>query len=343
MEFEFPCIDPVAIDLPWAIDIRWYGLCYVAGFVLAQLILTRLARRRFLPIDENGAADLLFWCIVGVLVGGRVGYALFYDQSQLHPSNVLRIWKGGMSFHGGLLGVFVAFVWFARKRKVNWRRLGDATALAVTPGIFLVRCANFVNGELYGRVTDPGTFGAMRFPTDPAATAAFGIERISDVRSLELARQYACGQRAWEDVLPRLQTHVSNGIGLEPFDWEAVRAKLDWATAQAQVPFRHPSQLYEGLCEGLLLGLVLFALLWFTRRRLLGPGAYGGVFLLGYGVARGLLEFVRQPDSQFRSADDQVGTVFAGLTMGQTLSSVMIVAGLWFVFRAKREPLAAAT
>jgi phosphatidylglycerol:prolipoprotein diacylglycerol transferase len=342
MEFEFPCIDPVAIDLPWAIDIRWYGLCYVAGFVIAQLILTRLARRRFLPVDENGAADLLFWCIVGVLVGGRLGYALFYDQTQLHPSNVLRIWKGGMSFHGGLLGVFVAFVWFAVKRKVNWRRLGDGVALAVTPGIFLVRCANFVNGELYGRVAEPGTFGAMRFPTDPAATSAFGLERVTDVRSLELARQYACGDREWEDVLPQLQTHVSNGIGLEPFDWEAVRAKLDWAAVQANVPLRHPSQLYEGLCEGLLLGLVLFALLWITRRRPLGAGAYGGVFLVGYGVARSLLEFLRQPDSQFRSADDPVGTVFVGMTMGQTLSSVMILAGLWFVFRAKREPDAAA-
>jgi phosphatidylglycerol:prolipoprotein diacylglycerol transferase len=339
MQFEFPCFDPVAIDLPWAIDIRWYGLCYVAGFVIAQLVLTRLARRRFLPVDADGAADLLFWCIIGVLVGGRLGYALFYDQSQLHPANVLRIWKGGMSFHGGLIGVFVAFVWFAVKRRANWRRLGDGVAIAVTPGIFLVRCANFVNGELFGRVAEPGTFGAMRFPTDPDALHALGLVGIDDVRSRELAIQYACGERTWEDVLPRLATHREVGSGsLERIDWEALRPKLDWEAAQQFVPFRHPSQLYEGLCEGLLLGLVLFALLWLTRRRPFGPGAYGGVFLIGYGVARSLLELLRQPDAQFTSSDDPVGTVFIGLTMGQTLSSLMVLAGLFFVATARRTP-----
>lgn len=342
MNFEFPCFDPVLLDIPGPVDLRWYGLSYVAGFLIARWILGRFARRGFLSISDEATGDLLFWCIVGVLVGGRLGYALFYDQAMLHPVDLVQIWKGGMSFHGGLLGVCGAFIWFAVKTRTNWRRLGDAVAMAVTPGIFLVRVANFVNGELYGRPTDASTFGAMRFPTDPVADSAFGIQGFP-IRTQELVRQYACGHREWEDVLPRLATHRAlPGGALEPVDWEALRPNLDWDAVKETVPFRHPSQLYEGLSEGLLLGLVLFALLALTRRRPLGPGAYGGLFLLGYGVARILLEFVRQPDDAFVTDESPTGAVFLGLTMGQTLSSVMVAAGLYFVFSAKREPRPAA-
>ncbi|NEO86947.1 MAG: prolipoprotein diacylglyceryl transferase [Spirulina sp. SIO3F2] len=322
MNFEFPCIDPVAIDIPGiGIDIRWYGLTYVVGFLCAELILSRLAQRRFLPVDRATASDLLFWSIIGVMVGGRLGFALFYDHELLDPVRIFQFWKGGMSFHGGLLGVFVAFILFARRHGVPWRRVGDSAAIAVTPGIFFVRGANFVNGELFGRTTSADTFGAMRFPTDPAAVNAMGLGDVPDMRSRELARLYACGEREWEEILPRLATDV---------DWESKRPRLDWDAVQTLVPYRHPSQLYEGLTEGLLLGLILLALLVWTRRRPLGAGAYGGVFLLGYGIARSALELVRQPDAQFVTAENPGGTVFMGLTMGQTLSSVMILAGQSF-------------
>lgn len=334
MSFEFPCIDPVAIDIPGiGIDVRWYGLTYVAGFLGAQLILSRLAKRRFLPVDQPAASDLLFWAIIGVMVGGRLGFALFYDHELLDPVRIFQFWKGGMSFHGGLIGVFVAFILFARKHRVSWRRVGDCAAIAVTPGIFFVRGANFLNGELFGRETSADTFGAMRFPTDPQAVSAMGLGDVPDMRSRELARLYACGEREWEEIRPQLVDGV---------DWEAKQSQLDWAAIQEVVPFRHPSQLYEGLSEGLLLGALLFALLWLTRRRPLGAGAYGGVFLLGYGVARTALELVRQPDSQFVTPENPGGTVFLGLTMGQTLSSVMILAGLYFILSAKRDAADAA-
>lgn len=338
MSFEFPCFDPVAIDLPGQLDVRWYGLTYVAGFLCAQLVLTRLARRRFLPLDVPAAADLLFWSIIGVLVGGRVGYAVFYDQALIDPIRIFQFWKGGMSFHGGLLGAFLALVLFARKHQVSWRRVGDAAVLAVTPGIFFVRCANFVNGELFGRVTEATTFGAMRFPTDPVAQANLGLGGIDDNRTRELALQYACGHRDWESIAPDLAPSTTDTAGrVVALDWESLRPNLDWERVRELVPYRHPSQLYEGLAEGLLLGLVLFALLWLTRRRPLGAGAYGGVFFIGYGIARSFLELVRQPDSQFVSADNPDGTVLLGLTMGQTLSSLMILFGLYLVFSAKRE------
>jgi phosphatidylglycerol:prolipoprotein diacylglycerol transferase len=333
MTFDFPAWDPVLLDLPGPIDLRWYGLTYILGFVAAQWIVTRLARNGFLPVAPEKVGDLMVALLLGVILGGRIGYAVFYDQGLVDPVRILKLWEGGMSFHGGLIGVFVAFTWWSLKNDVPWLRLGDAAALCVTPGIFAVRMANFVNGELYGRTTDADTFGAMRFPTDPEATRALGLTGIGDTRSKELAIQVAYDHREFEAVADRLQPTYSDG---SPVPWEQIRERLDWDVAKDQVPFRHPSQLYEGLSEGLLLGLVLLALYWLLRRRPLGPGGYGGGFLAGYGVARFLLEYVRQPDSQFTGPDDPVGTVFLGLTMGQTLSSAMVLAGAYFLVRGLR-------
>ncbi|MEO0652530.1 MAG: prolipoprotein diacylglyceryl transferase family protein, partial [Planctomycetota bacterium] len=190
------------------------------------------------------------------------------------------------------------------------------------------------NGELYGRVTDEGVFGAMRFPTDPEATRALGLMGLQgQTRSKELAIQVAYDHLEWSDVSDRVAPAYSDGT---PIPWDQIKTQLDWGVAQELVPFRHPSQLYEGLAEGLLLGFVLFVLFRLLRKRPLGPGGYGGIFLLGYGVARSLIENLRQPDTQFTSADDPVGTVFMGLTMGQTLSAFMIAAGLYFTWRGIR-------
>lgn len=330
MKLEFPTWDPVLLDLPGAIDVRWYGLMYIAGFLVAGWILKRLARDRFLPMAAEHTGDFLVWLLFGVILGGRIGYALFYDRGLADPIRIFEIWKGGMSFHGGLLGVCVAFVLFAWKHKLPLLRLGDAAALCVTPGIAFVRFANFINGELYGRVTDASGLLAMRFTTDSVALREFGIAGLGDPRSKELALQVATGHRTFESVADRLVTQ--DGMG-RTVDWEAIRPRLDWAAVQDQVPFRYPSQLFEGLAEGLLLGLVLFAAYRLFRPRHLGAGGYGGLFLLGYGVARFCLEYVRQPDSQFTSADDPVGTVLLGMTMGQTLSSVMILSGAVLLVR----------
>ncbi|QDU66381.1 prolipoprotein diacylglyceryl transferase [Engelhardtia mirabilis] len=333
MTFDFPTWDPVLFDLPGPVDVRWYGLMYIVGFVIAQWIVTRLARARFLPVDPQRVGDLMVALLIGVIIGGRMGYALFYDQGLVDPIRIFELWRGGMSFHGGLIGVFVAFTWWSRKNSVPWLRLGDACALCVTPGILAVRFANFINGELYGRVTEATTFGAMRFPTDAVALTELGLAGIEDTRSKELALQVAVGHRPWESVADRLAPAYSDGT---PIPWDAIRPRLDWERAAEAVPFRHPSQLYEGLSEGLLLGLVLLLAYLLLRRRPLGPGGYGGIFLAGYGVARFLLEYVRQPDSQFTSSDDPVGTVLFGMTMGQTLSSAMVLTGAYFIWRGLR-------
>src|SRR5690606_20161293 len=201
LEIPYPWIDPVALDLPGPLDVRWYGLAYLCAFLAGYLVLRRLSRERFLPLDPDAAGDLIFTLIVGTILGGRVGYILFYDFARFaeNPARIVRIWEGGLSFHGGLLGVLLAAWWFARKHRVPFLRLGDGLALAIPFGLFFGRLANFVNGELYGRVTGPGLPWAMRFPTDPVAQRLLGIESLP-LRERELAIEAAYDSGRWDAV-----------------------------------------------------------------------------------------------------------------------------------------------
>jgi len=311
LEIPYPHIDPVALDLPGPLDVRWYGLGYLVAFGVGYDILRRLARRGFLRVDPGAVGDLIFALVLGVILGGRIGYILFYDFASFaaNPARIIRIWEGGLSFHGGMLGAIAAGVWFARRQKAPFLNVGDALALGVTPGIFTVRLANFINGELYGRVASPDVPWAMRFPTDPRALEMLGVREGMSMRQRELLIDQA----------------------YESGRWEAIRA---------QVPLRHPSQLYNALGEGLLTGLVLWAVYAWHRRRGVqwGDGAYGGLFLVLYGCIRTFLELFRQPDVQFTGPGDPVGTVLGPLTMGQTLSLLMVIVGLFFVIRGMRNP-----
>ena len=313
LEIPYPHIDPVALDLPGPLDLRWYGLGYLAGFGLGYLVLRALARRGFLRVDPDAIGDLIFGLVLGVIVGGRLGYVLFYQLAEYraHPAQALRVWEGGLSFHGGLIGVLLACLWFARKHRVHWRNVGDALALGAGFGIFAVRVANFINGELYGRVASPEVPWAMRFPTDPVAQRLLRADTATGMRGRELLVDRAYQDGTWERIAP-------------------------------QVPLRHPSQLYEALGEGALTLLVVWAVHLWNRRRgaRWGDGAYGGIFLVTYGVVRSFLELFRQPDEQFRSAGDPLGTVLGPLTMGQVLSLSMILLGLYFLVTALRAPAA---
>lgn len=310
LEIPYPHLDPVLVDLPGPLDIRWYGLGYLAGFVLGYLVLRSLARRGFLRVDPDAVGDLIFALVLGVILGGRLGYILFYQLSDYvaHPAQILKIWEGGLSFHGGLLGVAVAGAWFARKHQVRWLNVADALALGSGFGIFAVRVANFINGELYGRVASPDVPWAMRFPTDPVALRLLRADTAQG------------GMRGRERLVDQA---FHDGT---------------WARIAPQVPLRHPSQLYEALGEGALLALVAWALYLWNRRRgaRWGDGAYGGAVLVVYGVVRSFLELYRQPDEQFRTATNPLGTVLGPLTMGQVLSLSMVLVGLVLLVRGIR-------
>jgi len=345
---DFPAWDPVLCSIPGLpIDIRYYGLMYVVGFVCAQWIFVRLARRGFFPVDPERAPDLIFYCVIGVMLGGRLGYALFYDQSLLNPVKFVQLWTGGLAFHGGLGGVCVAMWLFCRRHKIGWGRVADAAALAVTPGIFAVRFANFINGELYGRATSPDTWGAMQFPYDPAALRLLHLGGLS-MRDRELGVQVAYGHQKFADVQASLGAQDAFG---NPVDWAAIEPYLDWSrvkemtdatTGEHLVPFRHPSQLYEGLGEGLVLGIVMFFVYMLTRDKPLRSGRYAAMFLLGYAAVRFSLEYVRKPDSQFFQGGNN-GTVLLGMTMGQSLSVGMVVGALLILFWPRRPEAAAGT
>lgn len=263
-------LSPIAIDLGF-FAIKWYSLAYLAGIMLGYFQLSRMIRQPGAPLAQRHADDLFFYATLGIILGGRLGYAIFYAPELLtDPARLIRLWEGGMSFHGGLIGTMLAIAWVAWRSGLNFVRTCDYIAVCAPPGLFFGRCANFVNGELWGRVTD--------------------------------------SKMPWVMVFP--------GAGPMP---------------------RHPSQLYEALLEGFLLGLVLFVLFWRTRARW-RPGLLVGLFTLGYALARFTVEFYREPDAQLLDF-----AMRSGLSMGQWLTLPMMAIGLGFVFRALMSPPLAVT
>jgi phosphatidylglycerol:prolipoprotein diacylglycerol transferase len=284
----FPDISPNLFEIEvfgWTFALRWYALAYIAGILFAWWIILRAIRTPQLwagepPLTSEQVERFFTWAVVGVILGGRLGYVLFYDLSTYiaDPSQIIRIDKGGMAFHGGFAGVVIAGLWFCRRERIPILSMGDLLAMAAPVGLMLGRLANFVNAELWGRPTD----------------------------------------LPWGVIFPGAAAQNCQGVLL--------------------ICARHPSQLYQAALEGLLLAVVL---IWLAFRRgwLKHPGALTGLFLVGYGIARFLVEFVRQPDAQFISEGNPIGLALHwggwGLTMGQLLSLPMIAAGLWFAFRAK--------
>ena len=255
-----PQFDPVAFHLG-PLAVRWYGLMYLTGFILFIVLGRHRARQQMLTgWRAADVDDMLFFGVFGVILGGRLGYVLFYKPLYYlaHPLEVFEVWHGGMSFHGGFLGVLIALVFFARRRGKALLDVTDFVAPLVPLGLAAGRLGNFINGELWGRPTNA--------------------------------------------------------------DWGMVFPQVDRV-------LRHPSQLYEFALEGLL----LFAIVWTFASRHRPMGAVSGLFLLGYGVMRFVVEYVREPDTF-------IGPLPYGLTLGQWLSVPMIVIGLvmmlWAYLRA---------
>jgi len=301
-ELRFPGWDPVALHLG-PLQVRWYGLGYLAAFLIAGWLLDKLGRDGFIALNKNSVSDLIGWLVLGVMIGGRLGYATFYEPDLfVHPLQLLKVWQGGLSFHGGLTGVVVASFVFAKRRAIPWRRLSDALALSVPFGIFLVRCANFVNSELYGRIAPRSLPWAVRFPTDPLAR----------VLAPELG---AGGSLRWHEAYARL------------------KAAGQWDRVAANIPLRHPSQLYEAFAEGALIAVVLWSVYW-RRGKDASDGTYAALFLVMYAVARFAVEFTRQPDAQ-------LGFVLGPFSMGQLLSvGVLVGAAAIYWWPSRNSPQA---
>jgi len=253
----FPHIDPVLIHIG-PLAIRWYGLMYLFGFLAAYGLIRHLARRRGLPLDGDGAADLLFYAAVGVVAGGRLGYVLFYNPGWYlsHPLEAFAIWQGGMSFHGGLLGVVVATLLFCRRRQLPVLLTGDILVTAATVGLGLGRLGNFINGELWGRPTDlPWGMvfpGAGPEPRHPSQLYQAGLEGL-----LLFVLLYWLQRRRVAHGVPFFSFFI--GYGLFRFLVEFVRQ-----------PDAHLGFLWGGATMGQLLSLPMIAFglagLYWVRR-----------------------------------------------------------------------------
>jgi len=254
-----PQFDPIAAHLG-PLAVRWYGLMYLLGFLLVLVMgRYRIRTQPWRGWSVRDLDDMLFLGVLGVVLGGRLGYILFYKLSDyLHePLHILYVWEGGMSFHGGFLGVVLAMVWFAHSRAKSWMAVTDFIAPLCPLGLGAGRIGNFINAELWGRPTDV----------------------------------------PWAMIFPNVDNQP-----------------------------RHPSQLYEFALEG----LALFALLWWFSSRPRPAGAVSGLFLLGYGSARFLVEYTREPDSF-------LGLLAFGLSMGQWLSLPMVLAGVGLLLWSYRK------
>jgi phosphatidylglycerol:prolipoprotein diacylglycerol transferase len=253
-----PNIDPVLFSVG-PLAVRWYGLMYLVAFGAFWWLGTRRIAAGLAPVTRQQLDDMMFAGILGVILGGRLGYILFYKPAYYlaHPIEVFAVWQGGMSFHGGFLGVLVAMAFVSWRQRVHWWDLMDYVAPLVPIGLAAGRLGNFINGELWGRVTE----------------LPWGM--------------------------------VFRGAGDAP---------------------RHPSQLYQMALEG----FALFILLWWFSSRKRPRAQVSALFLIGYGAARFIGEFAREPDSF-------LGLLALGLSMGQWLSLPMIIAGVaLFAWSARR-------
>ncbi|MBM3610641.1 MAG: prolipoprotein diacylglyceryl transferase [Alphaproteobacteria bacterium] len=256
----FPNFDQVIIPIYGPLALRWYSLAYMAGIVLGWLY-TRHVLKEY-PQKKLSLAhldDVVSYLIMGVVLGGRLGYVFFYKPLYFldHPLEILKVWEGGMSFHGGLIGSAVAFALYAWRKKIPFFLLSDVASTAAPIGLFFGRIANFINGEIFGRVTDVPW--AVLFPLG--------------------------------GYLPR-----------------------------------HPSQLYEAFLEGIVLFVVLRVVL--ARFDVLKhSGFLSGLFVAGYGVARFIVEFFREPD-------EFIGYLLGCFTWGQVLSLPLVLYGGYLMKRS---------
>lgn len=276
----FPDFDPVIFSVG-PVALRWYGLMYLVGFVFAMWLANRRADKPGSGWKRSEVETLLYAGFVGVFLGGRIGYVLFYNFPLFveNPLYLFKVWDGGMSFHGGLMGVIIAMWWFARRTKRHFLQVADFVAPLIPFGLGMGRIGNFINGELWGRVT-LDTPWAILFPTSYSEDVKLAA---ADPSLMPVLEQYG--------VLPR-----------------------------------HPSQLYEMLLEG----IVLFIILNVFVRKSRPMGSVSGLFLIGYGLFRIIVEFFRQPDAQLG--------LFGGISMGQILSVPMIIIGVLMMVWAYKCP-----
>ncbi len=298
-------LNPFLIRFSESWGIRWYGMAYLAAFLAAYALTRHLSRQGLCDLPVAKVGDFIFGgAFFGVILGGRIGYMLFYNWQGFlaDPLVFFRIQEGGMSAHGGILGLVFYSLWFARRHHVSWLNIGDSLVVCAPLGLLLGRLANFINGELYGRIASVAW--AMQFPKEL-------YDAPPELRSRAIAAATRLDP-TWDSTESIIQASMTS---------PELRSQL----ADILTP-RHPSQLYEAALEG---GL-LFAILWVLRTRFrLHDGTLTAAFFIGYAILRSLGEFFREPDAPLTGL----------LTRGQFLSVGLLLIGVSFWIASRRTKL----
>lgn len=329
--------DPFLIQFGGGYGIRWYGLSYLAGFFCAYLIMIYLSKRRLSSIPQSSISDFVFTVALGTIIGGRLGYCIFYSPDLLWRFSgtfpfwgVLAVNEGGMASHGGIAGIIISAVWYARKHGFSALHAVDLCALTGPVGVFFGRIANFINGELVGRPAPEGFPLGVKFPQDILLWPTYEPEKLNLLT--DAASQIGISPQGWQTWLQNLNN--------DHRAWQAVHTALNRiveATQENQaavveaiepiLTLRHPSQLYEAVLEGLFLFIALAAM-W--KRGLKSPGLITGLFLTLYAAVRILGE-------QFRMPDAHIGFQLLGMTRGQWLSVAMLLVGVVFTAGLRKK------
>lgn len=296
-------LSPYLVQFGNGFGVRWYGLAYVAGFVAGILLYKRLARQGYSDLKPDAVPDFIVaGAIFGVVLGGRLGYMLFYDLQGFlaNPLILFKIWEGGMASHGGIAGLALYTLWYARRHRMSWRNLSDNFVVVAPLGLMFGRIANFINGELWGHPSRVGW--AVQFPSELRDMPDERMQAISAATAID---------PSWNSV-----DAIQEAARTSP--------QLRDALAEILTP-RHPSQLYEAALEGAF----LFALLWLLRTRVRLPnGVLTGVFFIAYAVVRIFGEIFRVPDVPLTGP----------FTRGQFLSLFLVVGGIATIFWSIRKP-----
>ncbi len=295
-------LDPIIFRIYDNVGPRWYGLAYVLAFISSFVLFLWLAKRGYADLPVANVGDFITGAaLFGVIIGGRLGYIFLYNPEMLRaPMSILRVWEGGMSSHGGMIGLLLFTLHYAHRHKISWRNLGDNLVVTAPIGLFFGRCANFINGELYGRATRVPW--AMQFPKELLDHPTEADRAIASCTRID----------------PSLTTP-------EAIVATVHRQPQVATTLRSILTPRHPSQLYEAFFEG----VVLFAILWFVRTRTRQPnGMLTGLFFVCYAIFRIVIEYFREPDA----------TLIGPFTRGQFFSFFLIAIGVGFIVAANVRP-----
>jgi phosphatidylglycerol:prolipoprotein diacylglycerol transferase len=333
--------DPFLWQIYGNFGVRWYGMAYLAGFICAYFLIHKMALRNKAQIPVRLVSDFITYSAIGILIGGRVGYVLFYSpellwqfKSELPFWGVLAVNEGGMASHGGILGLILACMLFARANRLNTLHLLDWASICGPIGIFFGRIANFINGELVGRPAPADFPLGIKFPSDIFLWPSQEPAKMRDLATV--VEKLGVGRESWLSLVEKSHTEFASQMSVHEMLNKIVLAiqEGNQAVTDAIAPLlvlRHPSQLYAAAGEGLLL-FILLGLVWYKPRK---PGVIAALCVVFYAI-------IRIVDEQFRMPDAQIGFGFMGLTRGQMLSGVMFGIGLFLLLfwgRRMAQPL----